>query len=92
VQSWANRTQLLKWWNSAGKARLTDLRTRTDKQREVFQSENLVYVQVSKNFLARFLERDVKRNTAVHDYILGTDVHGRATTVGKIDLALVPSQ
>ncbi len=51
----------------------------------------LVYVRVSRDFLADYADRTVSRRKPVHDYILGTRIVGQSDTRGKTHLELMPS-
>jgi hypothetical protein len=51
----------------------------------------LVWIRMSKSFLAKNLERDVDRKKPVRDYILGTTIAGESRTTGKTRFVLYPN-
>jgi hypothetical protein len=51
-----------------------------------------LYVAIDKGLIATGVERSIdERNAPLTDNILGTQINGRATTVGQVKLELVPS-
>jgi hypothetical protein len=56
-----------------------------------FDKPNL-YVAIQEGFIAQGIERPVsEKNAPISDNILGTQISGRATTVGQLKLELVPA-
>ncbi|MEX1041793.1 MAG: hypothetical protein WDZ51_14235 [Pirellulaceae bacterium] len=49
-----------------------------------------LYVQVSADFLAQGLARQVDEVAPIHDVILGTQIHGEGRTQGQIDAKVIP--
>ncbi|HEY1786264.1 MAG TPA: hypothetical protein VGG30_11970, partial [Pirellulales bacterium] len=59
--------------------------------RRAYGRPNL-YVAVEKGLIATGVERPIdERNAPISDNILGTQINGRATTVGQVKLDLVPN-
>lgn len=52
---------------------------------------DLVHVRVSADYLRQRVERAIERQNAVNDVILGTQINGWATTVGRTGIKLEPS-
>jgi len=52
----------------------------------------VVWVRLSKEYVADYVERDVDRLKPVRDYILGTTINGRSRTTGKTKLVLLPNE
>ena len=55
------------------------------------QAPTLVWVRMSREFLAKQMERDVDRKKPVRDYILGTTIRGESRTRGKTQFVLYPN-
>ncbi len=53
--------------------------------------ENMVYVRLSRPFLQRLVERQVRQSKPVNDYILGSTITGTSETRGATELVLQPS-
>ncbi len=51
----------------------------------------IIHLQVSRQFLDRFVPHDVNTSDAVNDVIVGTPVSGSSTTHGQGSIVLVPS-
>jgi len=51
----------------------------------------LVWVRMSRGYLANHMERNVDRKKPVRDYILGTTITGESRTTGKTQFVLYPN-
>jgi len=51
----------------------------------------LVWVRMSRGFLAKQMEREVDRKKPVRDFILGTTISGESRTIGKTRFLLYPN-
>ncbi len=49
-----------------------------------------VFAEVSSDFLAAGIDDEVNETVEVNDFYKGTDLHGTATTIGRLGLVLVP--
>src|SRR6188768_3890048 len=78
---------------SIGASFIPGLQESTGNKQSVSDSSNtIVWVRLSKDFLADHVERDVDRTKPVQDYILGTTISGQSRTTGKTKLILQPNE
>lgn len=54
--------------------------------------ENMIYIRLSRAYLERTTHRDVSRQSAVNDNILGTPVTGVADTSAQVNFELQPNR
>lgn len=53
--------------------------------------ENMVYVRLSRPFLQRLIQREVRQRGPVNDFILGSTITGTSDTTGSTELVLQPN-
>jgi hypothetical protein len=66
--------------------------TPRDAENATDSSNTVVWVRLSKQYIANYIERDVDRTKPVHDVILGTTINGNSRTTGKTRLILQPNE
>jgi hypothetical protein len=77
---------------SIGASLLPGLDETTSDAENAADSNTIVWVRLSKGYIANHVERDVDRTKPVQDRILGTTIEGNSRTTGKTRLILQPNE
>jgi hypothetical protein len=66
--------------------------TPSDAENATDSANTIVWVRLSKQYIANYVERDVDRTKPVQDLILGTTINGKSRTTGRTRLILQPNE